>query len=516
STFPLEVQAKTIPYQGRQVRVVASRNITERKQAEERLRQAKDAAEAANLAKSTFLANMSHELRTPLNAVLGYAQILKRETDGNSKLHNGLQMVYDSGLHLLTLINDVLDIARIEAERIELFPEPVDLPHFLQSIVDLMTLQATAKQLRFVYEPPEILPKIVLIDQKRLRQVLLNLLGNAIKFTEAGTITFTVDSEPVAANPGTNAQLQTAIRFEISDTGSGISPDQLAKIFQPFEQVGDRTQRQKGVGLGLTISQELVTLMGGQIQVESEIGAGSTFRFTVNVPAVEQSIPAEPAATERVIGYKGDRRHLLVADDKIENRLVLLNMLEPLGFQVTLAENGQELIDQTLALRPDLIVTDLIMPVKTGIEAIQSIRQQPEFEATPIIAMSASVFATDLQQSQVAGANAFLPKPVELEELLLLLAQYLNLTWRYKDEATPDKAGPEIEQEQWVVPSAEVLDRLLQLARFGDMDQIQIEAKALANRDRQYARFAQRLVDLARRFEDQKIVTLIEEQSRGE
>jgi PAS domain S-box-containing protein len=516
STFPLEVRAKVIPYQGRQVRVVAYRNITERKQAEERLRQAKDAAEAANRAKSAFLANMSHELRTPLNAVLGYAQILERETDGNSKLHNGLQMIYDSGLHLLTLINDVLDIARIEAERIELFPEPVDLPHLLKSIVDLMTLQATAKQLRFVYEPSEILPQIVLIDQKRLRQVLLNLLGNAIKFTKAGTITFAVDSQPLAANQGTNARPQTAIRFEIADTGSGISPDQLAKIFQPFEQVGDETQRQKGVGLGLAISQELVTLMSGQIQVESEIGTGSTFWFTVNVPVVEQPISPEPVAAELVVGYKGDRRHLLVADDKIENRLVLLNMLEPLGFRITLVENGQELVDQTLALRPDLIVTDLIMPVLTGIEAIQSIRQQPGFEALPIIAMSASVFAADLEQSQVAGANAFLPKPVELETLLALLAQYLKLTWQYKAEATPNKVGPESGQEQWVAPPAEVLDRLLQLARFGDMDQIQIEAKALANRDQQYALFAERLVDLARRFEDQKIVVLIEAELRGE
>jgi CheY-like chemotaxis protein len=205
-----------------------------------------------------------------------------------------------------------------------------------------------------------------------------------------------------------------------------------------------------------------------------------------------------------------------VADDKIENRLVLLNMLEPLGFRITLVENGQELVDQTLALRPDLIVTDLIMPVLTGIEAIQSIRQQPGFEALPIIAMSASVFAADLEQSQVAGANAFLPKPVELETLLALLAQYLKLTWQYKAEATPNKVGPESGQEQWVAPPAEVLDRLLQLARFGDMDQIQIEAKALANRDQQYALFAERLVDLARRFEDQKIVVLIEAELRGE
>ena len=273
---------------------------------------------------------------------------------------------------------------------------------------------------------------------------------------------------------------------------------------------GDKTQQQKGVGLGLAISQELVTLMGGQIKVESEVETGSTFWFTVNVPIVAQIRTNEPAATELIVGYKGDRRHLLVADDKIENRLVLLNMLEPLGFRVTLVENGQELVDQALALHPDLIVTDLIMPVKTGIEAIQAIRQQPEIEPTPIIAISASVFAADLQRSQVAGADAFLPKPVELEGLLSLLAQYLDLKWQYKSAVTPEKIKLEIEHR--ITPPVDILERLLNLARFGDMDQIQTEALALANQNRQYAPFAGRLVDLAKRFEDKKITILIEEQ----
>ncbi|MDJ0593854.1 MAG: ATP-binding protein [Pleurocapsa sp. MO_226.B13] len=475
------------------------------------LKQAKATAERANQAKSVFLSSMSHELRTPLNGILGYVQILKRDRSLNSQQKNGLKVIYESGNHLLTLINDILDLSKIEARKVELYPTKLHCQSFFDSIGDIIRLQALEKDIIFECILASDLPIGIEADEKRLRQVLLNLLGNAVKFTDRGKVTLKVSSIKSRASKDPS---KITLRFEVIDTGVGISPKQLKKIFQPFEQVGDLKKREAGTGLGLAISMKLVTLMSGQIGVTSKLEEGSTFWFDATFPIDETAIATtQPEHQRQVIGYKGTRRKILVVDDKKENRLVILNLLEPLGFEITLGEDGQQEVELARQIKPDCILTDLVMPVKSGFEAVKEIRQIPDLKDVIIIAISASVLESDRHHSRIVGCEAFLPKPVKEQQLLALLQEHLQLEWIYEEvESISIEQQPTTTKPAAIIPPPqEEVEILYELAMLGSMKKIRERANYLQELDPKYTPLAAQLINLAEGFKEKAIVDLIEE-----
>ncbi|MFG6432955.1 response regulator [Roseateles sp. LYH14W] len=384
-------------------------------------RAARHAAEAANRAKSEFIAGMSHELRTPLNAVLGYAQLLTLEGGLSPRQARGLDTIQQSGQHLLALINDILDLARIEAGRTDLNPAPVNLPCLLQAVVNLMRVKADEKRLAFDFDAGAGLPEAALADERRLRQVLLNLLGNAFKFTDAGTVTLRASAEA-------QGQAQVLLRLDVEDTGVGMRPDDLARIFKPFEQVGDVQRRSGGTGLGLAITRALVIDMGGQVHVSSEFGRGSSFRVELPLPVV-QPAQAAPQKAPGVARYAGPRRLVLVVDDVAANRALMCDFLSNAGFDVAQAGDGGELLSAARSCRPDLILMDSVMPLMDGVEATRRLRQDANLKAVPVIAISASATGAHRAACLQAGVNVFLTKPVSLEALQTHIGEQLGLQW---------------------------------------------------------------------------------------
>ncbi|MBD2541539.1 response regulator [Coleofasciculus sp. FACHB-SPT36] len=354
---------------------------------------AEQAAQSANRAKSEFLANMSHELRTPLNGILGYAQILKRDKTLNEPQKDGLGVIHQCGEHLLTLINDILDLSKIEARKMELHRSNFHFPQFLEGIVELCRIRAQQKDIYLTYQPIAPLPMAVQGDEKRLRQVLINLLSNAIKFTTTGGVTFQASYQD-----GT-------FRFQVEDTGVGMASEQLEEIFLPFHQVGERDRKSEGTGLGLAISRQLVQMMGSEIKVNSILGKGSVFYFDLDLPLVDQWADVTQIDERPIIGYLGDKRKILIADDQWENRSILVKMLEPLGFEIREATDGLDCITKAQEWQPHVILMDLMMPALNGLEATRRIRKSPDLKVV-VIATSASVFDCDQQQSFQAGCIA--------------------------------------------------------------------------------------------------------------
>lgn len=413
-------------------------------QAEE-LKHAKDAADAASRAKSEFLANMSHELRTPLNAILGFTQLMRRDAKLASDHRQYVEIVNQSGEHLLGLINDVLEMSKIEAGRTTLNEAEFDLLQLLNSLESMLQLKANSKRLQLQFDCDPALPQYIKADESKLRQVLINLLGNAIKFTQQGSVVLRVRHE----QPMDTAPCHL-LQFEVEDTGPGIAADELSHLFEAFTQTRVGQGTQEGTGLGLRISQKFVQLMGGEIRVESEVGQGSRFSFQI-----QAGVAAAPTTGlsdfSHVVGLAPGQANyrILIVEDNIVNRLLLSKLLTGLGFEVQEAENGEVAIALWQQWQPHLIFMDMHMPIMDGYEATRRIKQVPiaitnpsessaalvSIKAPPIVALTASVFAEQRQRIWASGCDDFLSKPFRREDLLEILTKHLGVEYLLR---TPD------------------------------------------------------------------------------
>lgn len=378
----------------------------------------------ANQAKTMFLSNMSHELRTPLNAIIGFAQLLSRDPHQSLEQRRNIETIVRSGEHLLNLISDILSLSKIEAGKLLLTSQAFDPRQMLKNLKEMMQARARTKGIEFTFEVSPSFPVLVVGDEGRLRQILLNLLSNAIKFTRSGHIILRT------------SWMGGRGYFEVEDTGDGIAPQELEFLFVPFSQTQTGINRRDGTGLGLAISRDLVQLMGGEIQVRSQIGVGSTFWFEIDLPQAPEYEPA--ASAVRVVCLEPDQAvpKILVVDDNTDHRRLLSQLLESAGFEVYEARNGKEAITFWQTKRPQLLLMDIRMPKMDGDEATRTIREleaQLNLSPTPIVAISASVFEQDRVLMAAAGANGFLPKPFRESEVFQKLADLLGVKYVMAD-----------------------------------------------------------------------------------
>ena len=458
-------------------------DISDRKQAELALEQNRDKLEQANQAKDNFIAHMSHELRTPLNSIIGFSHILKQD-DGLTKeqLHS-VDLVHQSGEHLLTLINDVLHLSKLNAKKLKLNNCSFNLISLLQNIVAMFQIRAQEKDLDFVIQIAADLPEMINMDETRLRQILLNLLSNAFKFTQQGTVTFSATRSRLDAVSGIDR-----IRFQVEDTGRGIAPKDYQSIFTPFEQLDVNNDTAEGTGLGLSICQNILQLMNSQLHVGSRVGEGSHFWFELDV-AVSTSLSSSfDLPQTSVLRQIATSKKVLIVDDNEDNRLLLNQYLQPLGFIVEEADNGLAGLQLAESFQPDVILIDLLMPIMNGKETIEHLRSSPQLKDTVVLMISANI--QSIIDSSDIKCDGFLPKPVDLDRLLELLTTHLQLNWEIEiPETTPEAPS--------IAPDAGELMNLLELVNFGDMETLLLQINSLENRDSQYISFANKIRQLA-------------------
>ncbi len=460
-------------------------------------------ADAASYAKSEFMANMSHELRTPLNGILGYTQIIQNSPHLSKKEQRGIEIIHRCGNHLLTLINDILDFSKIEAHQIKLHPSDFHFPSFLQEIVEICRIKTEQKGLSFIYSTPENLPSGITIDKRRLRQVLINLLSNAIKFTQIGCVTLQV--EVLEIKKETFSQT-VKLLFHIEDTGVGMEPKLLDKIFLPFEQLGTTKNKSEGTGLGLALSQKIVEIMNSTIKVKSQVDMGSIFQFEIECPVAEDwTETSSITRTGRIVGYVGERKQILIVDDRWENRSLFINLLSSIGFELIEAENGQDGLEKAIMSQPDLIISDINMPIMNGWQMLKEVRKQDKLKNTLFIICSVITSEYDSPKAIQAGASYFLNKPVKSKELYRILAKQLQLTWLYNhDEITKTIVKKSPSKNQMVIPPAFELTMLLEFAKQGKIKGIKQELDRISQ-DKQYQSFVDELNSFVKSFNIKKI-----------
>jgi len=406
---------------------------------------------------------MSHELRTPLNVVLGFSRLMKNDQGVPANQKENLDIIVKSGEHLLNLINNVLDISKIESGRVVLENSEADLYQLLHELQSVMGVRAAEKGLSFTLEQSPTLPRHVALDAGKLRQVLINLIGNATKYTEHGGLTLR------AGVVSWESPQRARLRFEVEDSGPGIGEEDRQRIFFPFVQLGNRAPTEAGTGLGLAISKQYVELMGGQIVVASEPGKGSVFHFEIPVavlPAAE--IPAKLGCGRVIALAAGQPRfRLLIAEDQRENRLLLRKLFEPLGFELREAVNGQEAVTLFEEWHPDLIWMDIRMPVMDGLEAARHIKAAEAGSRTKIIALTAHALEEESKPILAAGCDDLVRKPYREQELFEVMARHLNLKYLYEEagsQSSPVGSKPTIRPEQWAALPLELLTQLHQAA----------------------------------------------------
>jgi len=471
-----------------------SAEIERRAAAEAQLGVAKLAAESANHAKSVFISQMSHELRTPLNGILGFTQLLRREgTVSPERLSESLDVIERSGEHLLELVNDLLDLAKIEAGRLELSVASVDIPELIEHVVSLTRVRAATAglTLSIVYDKAAFSP--VLTDERAIRQVLLNLLGNAVKFTERGG-RITLRAEGSRSPDG-----RQVARFVVEDTGVGIEEDELTRIFEPFHRVITPDRLVEGTGLGLTITQRLIAALNARLSVTSQKGLGSTFIVECTFDLAPTPVISELSKAD-FVGFEGEARTVLIADDDADNRALVTDLLQSVGFFVQAVGNGREALARLGAVRPDLILTDLVMPFIDGMQLVRALKAETAFSDIPVIAMSASASVYTREEALLAGCRSFLPKPLKLTALLEAVGHELGLQWRYRSDNSR-VAGQEYVMDQSFRLEPELAAQLLDLAMQGDIMGITALIDSTLAQDSSATPFCAQLRGLAARYD---------------
>lgn len=467
------------------------------------------AAETASRAKSVFLANMSHELRTPLTAILGFARVMIRSRTLPKEHLENASIITRSGEHLLTLINQVLDLSKIEAGRTTLNSNSFDFHHLLTDIEDLFSMRAENKQIQLLFERSPDIPRHIVTDELKLRQVLINLLSNAVKFTKEGGIAVRVKCE----KPDFKLS-ESTVFFEIEDTGPGISPDESGKLFEAFIQTRSGQESQEGTGLGLVISREFVRLMGGDITVHSEPGKGTLFRFHIKTKIAEHGNIKLRQPKRRIIDLQPGQPvyRLLIVDDKSDNRRLLVKILTPLGFELKESENGQEAVLTSEAWEPHLILMDMRMPVMDGYEATRQIKGTIKGQSIAIIALTASAFEEERAMVLSAGCNDFVRKPFREEEIFEMLDKHLGIKFVWEEDAPEDmhpadqESGKPLAEHSIETLSPELLSELEQAAIRGDSPAIELLAGQIRSLD---GSLADALKDLSDNFEYDQILEFV-------